>query len=333
MAFDPVPFAVGGGAEHSPEVFRTVCYAAMNGNEGVLGYDDLKVTALPTPAAAVNVGPGACGVLARYPGGSYQEYAGRNNATEQVNIAGTGASARTDMIVARVEDPYVSGEPWLDPSNPAVGPYIFNRVISNVPSTATSVKQLNLGFSAIPLARINIPPNSSVITQAMITNLRDLANPRSQRRLYSANPTATNNGPTSSTAVAWPSYAQWNVEVPEWATGMRVAWVLSGILQNRFSTTTDGTTAGYVRISLGGSSGVVTQGAAYDVLVDKAVSNLRVAIGGADTRDTNNSGLAALRGTTAVMRFEGSRTGGNTFLIADTGTSIQLDLEFYEATL
>lgn len=94
-----------------------------------------------------------------------------------VAIAATGsAGGRSDLIVAQVEDPNMAGEPWQTPTNPAVGPYIFTRVIPNVPAGTTSLRPLGYsGRSAIVLARVDLPASTGTVTASMITDLRELA--------------------------------------------------------------------------------------------------------------------------------------------------------------
>jgi hypothetical protein len=328
MAFDSVPWFVGGGAEHSPEIARVLAYAAFNGNEGVLSSTDLAVSALTTPGAAVNVGPGACAILNRATGGMYQAYAARNISTIPVSVAATGATPRSDMIIARVEDPYMAGEPWADPANAKVGPYVFARLISNVPNTATTVAELNLGYSAIPLARIDIPANTATITQAMLRNLRRVANPRRERIMLTVNPTLPDAGPTENTWKNWPDQAQWNVQIPAWATGAVLSWTLHGVRVERNSTTVDGSTYGQTRLRIGGAEQQVTQGASYDIVTDKSISVDRYTIGGGDTRSIP----ASIRGQTHQIRIQASRSGGNESINVDAGASVVVDVEFFEST-
>lgn len=316
MAWDSVPWLVGGGAQHSPEVARLLAYAAMAGNEGVIGSGDLKVSALGTPGSAVNVAPGACGILCRATGQQYQMYAGRMATQDTVSIAATGSgSGRSDLVVARVEDPWLSGEPWPDPTTPATGPYIFTRVIPNVPSTTTTVTGLNLGYSAIPLARIDIPASTATITQAMIVDLRRIANPRRERRLFTASPTAEQNL-TAASYAAWPSATSWSVAVPSWATQVKIAVTLASIQG------LNANTYGTVRAKLGS---LFTQHVVYDLDIASGGS-VRTTLAVGDTLSVPS----ALRGTTQTLSMEGLRSSGTGNLQADLATTVIADVEFVE---
>src|SRR5690606_29700444 len=131
MTWDAVPWFVGGGAEHSPEVARLLAYAATGGAEGIVLPTDLRVAPLSAPGSGVRVLPGAAPVRTRASGGALQTYVARLPVANTVSISATGSGAgRSDLIVARIEDPYVAGTPYQEPENPASGPYVFTRVIS-----------------------------------------------------------------------------------------------------------------------------------------------------------------------------------------------------------
>ncbi|MEV0267725.1 hypothetical protein AB0H43_03035 [Hamadaea sp. NPDC050747] len=318
MAWDSVPWFVGGGAQHSPEVARLLAYSAMRGNEGIVGSGDLAVKALAVPGASVRVLPGACSIINRASGGNYQVYAGRLISEDTVPIAATGSgSGRSDLVVARVEDPWLAGEPWPDPVDPTVGPYIFTRVISGVPSTTKTVTELGLGYSAIPLARIDIPASTGTITAGMIVDLRKVANPRRERSVFTVNPGATNTL-TSTAFTAWPSAASWSVAVPSWATKAIVRASIGGVNM------AVGIAHGEIRVSLGT---VTTQGTGYDETVPTGAVLDRKFWRCADTVTIPS----AMQGTTQTLRIEGYRASGATASVAaDTASSCEIDIEFIE---
>ena len=228
MAFDSVPWLVEGGAVHSGAVARTLPYAAFGGAEGVVESLDLKVSASPSPDGRVRAGAGACGINNTYPGQTGQAYVGRNTADEYVNIAPTAGAGRSDMIVARIDDPQYGG---TTPADPAVGPYIKLAVISNVGSTATDVPG-SVTYPAIPLARIDIPASTSTITSGMIVDLRKLIKPRNQHRLVHVAVPASNILDVTTPATPgkeWPIAGGINVNVPSWATKMTVLMMINGI--------------------------------------------------------------------------------------------------------
>lgn len=232
MAFDSTPWAIGGGAEHSTDVARTLAYNAANGNEGVVAATDLEVRELNVPGTSVRVLAGSCNVLNRTSGYRGQMYTGRAPSETEVPISATGSGAgRSDLIVVRVEDPTVDAQ-WDTPADPTAADYIFARVISNVPSGTETVAELGLGFSAIALARVDLPASTGTITQAMITDLRTVANPRSWRRLFTLSGVTadaewlrTPNAPGE----YFPDVARWDMTVPEWATSVNVVGTWAGV--------------------------------------------------------------------------------------------------------
>lgn len=218
MTWDPVPWFVGGGAVHSPEVARALAYAATNGKEGVVLPGDLRVHALAVPGQGVQVDDGGAYILSRAAGQNEQTYVGRNPTADTIAITPTGSTGKSVLIGVRVEDPSVAGEPWADPSDPAKGPYIFTRAI-NCPAGTTSWQSVSgrANDTALALARIDMPPNTGTITDSMVTNLRSLANPRSERVIVKGTIDGTRVTLTKDWK-AWPIRPIGGIWIPWWAT-------------------------------------------------------------------------------------------------------------------
>lgn len=318
MAWDSVPWFVGGGAEHSPEVARLLGYVAFRGNEGILGPGDCAVRALAVPGGKVRVMPGACAILNRALGGAYQAYAGRLVSEDEVDIPPTGSSGgRSDLIVARIEDPTLAGEPWQDPVDPTVGPYVFSRVIPNVPPTTKTVAELGLGYTAIALARVDVPASTGTITDAMIVDLRQVANPRRDRDIIAEGWWGTGTDDlTNSNWAEYPVGANYQVFVPAWATQVKVVATWAQI-QN-----VTGNTYGSVRVRLGS---VITESVNYDSVWNGG--SYRTNLLCADRVPIPS----AMRGTMQPLVMEAMRQAGQTgWMQMDGGSAIVLDYEFAE---
>lgn len=283
MAFDPVPWLVEGGAEHSARLARTMIYYFTGGQEGILNSESLRVQALDVPGSKVRIMPGVATIKNRALGSPNECYMMRAGEESPVDITATGSGgSRTDLIVARVENPHISGEPWQLPSDSAVGPYVFPRVISNVPAGIRTVHELDLGYSAISLAKVTIPANTATITNAMITDLRSICNPITGPMGPPGPPGAPgaqgepgqdapdegsdpcptyhchgdgddgDNGsgdpcPTSGSEWwNWPANATWTISIPSWATHLDVDVWMTGV-QLRV-----GSLSGIMRLLLGG---------------------------------------------------------------------------------
>src|SRR5699024_9791785 len=230
MAMERVPYLVGGGFEHSAEVMRAMLAAATSGAEGIVNAGDMKVAATAVPGTSVRIAPGNALIRNSYGGGTAQTYACRAASQTELAITATGSSgSRTDLVVARINDPtYAGGE--FDPTTFQAADF---AVIQGVPAGTSSVAGLNLGYPAIPLARITLPASTGTITNSMITNLRDIAIPRKERHLF-VRPLVQGDGVRRLAAEDaegqyWPDVTAWRVEVPEWAQRVRMVAQWGGV--------------------------------------------------------------------------------------------------------
>lgn len=223
MALNPVPWFVGGGAQHSPEVARELAWVATSGASGIVNALDLQVQALPVPGTSVNVMPGGAVIENLYPGGAQQSYIARNESLTAVSVAPTDSyGARSDLLVLRIDDPQYGG---TAPSDPTVGPYVRFEMITNVADTATTIP--NQDYPAIPLARIDIPASTATIEQSMITSLRKMAVPRSLEVLRIH---ASLDGDAGLTLSSTSDAGEWfpnaggnqDIDIPEWAVRAQI---------------------------------------------------------------------------------------------------------------
>lgn len=272
MAFEGVPWFVEGGAMHSAESARLIAYLATGGQEGVLTSTSLALAALPVPGGAINVMPGAGTIRNRALGGDFQSYVMRSSEQTQVPITPTGSSGpRTDLVIARVENPHISGEPWNTPADVTNGPYVFPRVVEGVDPAIRSIHELELGYSAITLGKLTIPANTGTVTASMITDLRSVCNPTTGTQPPPGSddgdgeceepdpvvvcPGTGDDGdnsdgepcpPTQTDYFTWPSSAAWNIKVPAWANYADIEITVSNA-QLRL-----GSLGGLLRLVIGG---------------------------------------------------------------------------------
>jgi hypothetical protein len=226
VAVENPPWLIGGpdkdtpGPEHTADVARLLAYVASAGSEGIVTPAALRVAAQATPTTSVRVLTGAGLILNRYTGAGEQTYTFRNPTQTTVPITATGsAGGRTDLIVARILDPQYEGQA---PANPQTFEYARFAVIQGVPAGTKSARDLNLTYPAIALAKVTIPANTATITQAMITDLREVANPHKDfvlRAKPAVVATAETLGATSTVGEWFPNVggAQ-SVTIPWWAT-------------------------------------------------------------------------------------------------------------------
>ncbi|MER7951980.1 hypothetical protein ABTY59_31775 [Streptomyces sp. NPDC096079] len=318
--WDGVPWYVEGGALHSEATLRLLAFAAFGSNEGVVGSKDLTVRALAQPDASVQVLPGACAVLNRAEGASYQAYAGRLPVPDTIPIASTGSQPRSDLVIARVENPFPPGEAWALPTDVEAGPYIFTRVISGVPPTtvARDLATLAPRDSAIVLARIDLPPGTTAVTQEMIKDLRSIANPRHERIQKTATlSAATLLGYSDGSWQNWPGeVTSWNLDIPRWATHAKVQVTLAGVRM------AGGAVAGSMHLILG-----TAPGAPIPIGDDQSAAVRRRTV----VLSTEFPIADELRSTTQALTVQTKIAAAGGDVQVDTLTWITLDIEFSEA--
>ncbi|WP_392838597.1 hypothetical protein [Streptomyces sp. LN500] len=309
MSLYQVPILVN-GATHSAEQFRAMVQDLARGAEGITQGTDLKVTQLSTPGTSVQVGDGS-GVVRGRVNAFQGTYAVRNQGAATVPIASTGGSGRSDMLILRVEDPQYEGT-----LNPAVDQINYFQVISGVSSSATTIPD---GRTGIPLARIDIPASTSTITNAMIKDIRTIANPRRDTRLLTQSPPSLSADITgsSSTYAYFSTALGWNITIPSWASTARIRVDFAGL---RLTT---GNIIGYVRATFGASLTL------QPTLVDdnQGTGARRIFMLAADTLTIPD----AYRGTTQLLRPQAAGGSGNSGRFSvDSASTFVATVEFEE---
>ena len=215
-------YAVDGGRVPAAMLRRTL-WASTGGATGVIGVGDLKVTALPTPGTSVNVAPGGAIMATRYAGASANEtYAVVNDATVSVAIPATGSGGgRTDYIILKIDDWHFDGSQQA-PADPKTALYCSLQRVSSI---------TGLGYPFVVLAKITIPASTGTITNAMITDMRKVAQPRTKRYVKGV-PLVANQKETlnSTTREYFPNPGKVTVDVPTWATNVKIRadWLMIG---------------------------------------------------------------------------------------------------------
>lgn len=311
MTLFQVPILVN-GATHSAQQFRMLVRDLARGAEGITEGDDLRVTQLSTPGSGVQIGDGSGVVRGR--AATYQgSYAVCNIGTDTVGVASNGGGGtRYDLVVLRVEDPEV-GDGTLDPVTDEIN---YFQVIPNVTSTTTSAPD---GRTCIPLARLAIPASTSTITNAMITDVRRVANPRRESRLLTQAPAGASANITGSTLVYsyFSTASGWNIAVPTWAAVARIKIDALGL-----------------RLTVNPFYGVFSATFGNDLIVqnvtidDNQSGTRRIPHGCADTLTIPDN----YRGTTQLLRIRGAGATGNTGTMNVDGNSTFIaTVEFEEA--
>lgn len=203
---------------------RLVLDVLLQGNAGVLGGGELKITASGTDMS-INVAPGRCAIPAGVlVSGIPVEgtYVGANTTVKNIPLPGSGAAGqnRTDIIVGRIYDnvlfagdsqsvfqtEYLQGS-WSS-ANPAPAP---------VPTYSHYTE----------LAEVRI--NALASSPTLVVDKRGLANPR-KLDVYLKADGGANNDAIGSSYVDWPGACHWTVNRPSWATTAQFEVDLMGLL-------------------------------------------------------------------------------------------------------
>lgn len=319
MAMERVPYLVGGGFEHSAEVMRAALAAATSGAEGVLGAGDFKVSPTAVPGTNVAVAPGNGLLRNSYVGGGAQTYAVRAPSQTQLPILATGsAGSRTDLVVARIDDPTYQGGAF-DPGTFEAAKF---EVIRGVPANTTIVAGLGLSYPAVALARITLPASTGTVTASMITDLRQVAMPRRERRLITVYPIGNVQDGTANEAPAG-RWASWPIgaddrpvlSVPIWATQLQIVVSISGAYYIPGSSTDS---------VIGLRTGFVSDGAQNGIAIAEAKGRYHYSVVG------THPVAESLRGTLQRINVQAFQSGGDGTFWADYQTSVAVDYEFSE---
>ena len=335
MAMERVPYLVGGGFEHSAEVMRAMLAASTSGAEGIVNAGDFKVRPLAVPGTSVRVAPGNALIRNSYGGGQAQTYACRAGSETEVPIEATGsAGSRTDLIVARIDDPTYQGG--------AFDPLTFEaarfEVIQGVPASTKTVAGLGLSYPAIALARVTLPASTGTVTSAMITDLRALAQPRKERHLF-VHPMTQADGIVRivnrrDIGDWWPNpdtITGWRIDVPEWAQRVRIIGQAGGVLIRRGSANAWGRVWARIGSQYDGT-GIDTQETSWDLASGTTGNHRESWITGAD-----RAVPAGLRGATNQMLSMRGRVissdNDDSLPVLDSLSVVSLDVEFYETAV
>lgn len=295
------------GADHSARAMRLMIRDLARGRQGVAESEDLKVRPLETPGPGVRVGDGSALIHGARPWqGAYTQ---SNIGDARVDVEQTGPFARTDLVVLRIEDPEWEGD--RDPRTQEIG---YFHVVQGVTADASAVPE---GMTGLALARVSLPRNTASVTAGMITDLRQVANPRTERVLRTVHPRKTQEAPGEHGQwAAWPQEATWDLDVPAWATTATVVVTLSGLRAEA------GSIYAELRTRLGERAAKPT------VVDDDGTTTRRFSTTLADTLTVP----PAYRGTRQHLAVEINQNDkyGDGKLTVAKGTTVTLDVAFTE---
>lgn len=333
MTFKNSAWAIDGAIMSSAQA-RQAAYSAA-AHEGVVLADDLKVTQLSTPGVGVQIAPGVVTILNRYQSVINESYSASNPSVHIIpesQMPASNPSARSYILAVVIGDPEFAqtGHPWMLASDPPAGEettfeYVRPTLIQ-VSAGATSIPGATYPYYA--LARIDIPANTTTITNSMITDLRRLANPRRQRDVsVSLASSWSNSSPAIMAQGGWTSWgaAQFQPQaiIPSWA---RFCTALVRVGGAYIPDVAAANIAGGIRLVLGSIVGPAT----YFDLPAGMSGNHRL-----DLEAAQRFGVASIAGTTVNLNIQAWQTApgsptANQRPRLQNASQIVVDLEFTE---
>lgn len=329
MTFFPAPLAVDGARLKSAHMRRGT-YASTSGVEGLVERVDLKVSQDVTPGPRLLISPGNAILLNRYQDTINESYVVSNEGThlvgpESMPTAQTGAKSYLVLITIADFAFSQSGHPWapssIDPEDAPDYQYVRPFILP-CPAGTTSFEQLALDFPAYALARLDIPSGATTITNAMITDLRAMARPRTSEEILFKVATGSNYlNAISPTFEAWAAMHT-GIKIPKWASVAKISGYVESAIAHK-------ATNGAIRVNIVGA------GATAITPFDRSTPS---GTGGTPTDRTGiNFGgvvnVASVAGTTRTVQIEGTvnSAASQNGLEQDVFTSSMIRIRFEEA--
>lgn len=339
-----VPWAIE-HAKHPASLARRQAQRQAGTGSGVDRPGDLKVQALNVPGTGFRVAPGGGVAQSRDSTATARESYGPLLRSEMqiTDVPGTGSSGgRRDLVILEITDPEMESvtysEPpdawgtggWLDGDN-----FCRITIIPGVASSVTSLDQITTGpfknVTGITLAAITWPASTGTITDAMITDLRRLQNPKSDRVFRPADLTVLQRlDGTGAEGVQFPNELTGligQIDIPEGMTHARISSTLANVRVPAGASTGQfwvqlGTNADPARV-VGPASSFDPAGSS-DTYRESWLYGATVAI------------PAAARGTTKSFimkaRVNASRPEAQQIYIDTAGSAI-VDIEFFQQAI
>lgn len=329
MTFDNAAWAIDGATMRS-SLARAQSYVASSGAQGVSQKGDLKVSELDDPSNGLLISSGSALILNGYQGDitvdADQSYTVTNQAVHTVTsdvMPTSNGSAKSYIVAIAIGDPEFPqvGHPFMGGGDPPSGEEAtFEYVRAVVIPCSSGAKSLpvDIGFPALPLARLDVPPSTTTITNDMIVDLRSMARPRSQLVQDYVSVSSGDNVVNS-----------WNrlggtiitVVVPPWAVTARVVGFVEGM---RIYDSGAGKLSAYVESDNRSTPNTNINESSVYFASERRTYN----VGG-------NINVSDIAGTTQKfsLRAETNSSGDNDFLRIDTSTGLFLSVYFEEAPL
>jgi hypothetical protein len=305
------------------EVGRLLAYVASGGTSGIVNPKDCTVHELDTPGSSIRVRAGAGVVQSAYAAAGQQSYCARNPDDDIASITATGSgSGRSDLVCARVLDKQYPG---VGSSGPET--FIVEDVDPGTTTVGDAVAQGKTGLAAAcALARVDLPARTSTVTQGMITDLREIVNPRFYQWTWTvsrpndaADDYLTSVKPNTQ---VWPSFASVSVPVPLWAIRAHCQSIITcGSEQGKNQANAAG---GRLELNFAGKAGADVF---FHIGIPTSIIQTATLVCGCNTDIAPSQ-----RGTNQTIEIKGWKSVSNAAELRSTwGTTVSHYVTFYEA--
>lgn len=309
------------GALTNAALARVGTFATSSGTEGVVQATDLKVS---VSGNVFSLAGGAALVLNRYQTAPNQMYVVANDGPHSIGaglMPPSSPSQQTYIVAVAVGDKEFSqaGHPFMAATDPPVGQESTFEYVRPIVVLESAFNSRN--YPAVPLARAVIPANTVTFTNAMLTDIRALARPRTDLRMaHVAGPASDNNlnggGGTPGTYEKFPNVTVITTVVPPWAKKAKIIGFIEGLKLTKAGT-------GKIRAYVEGQS------------TPSAVTNLDENTGTTVRRSYSFGGeidVSAYAGTTKSFSVEATPndTASKGAWVADNKTSVGMQVYFEE---
>lgn len=330
MTFDNAAWAIN-GAQMGADLARRAMYAEAR-QSGIVQKEDLEVTELAVPGVGILISDGVGLVINDYQTDPNEIYVVSNPGSHTIpsgDMPAANPAAKSYIVAVVVGDSDFSqaGHPWMTAEDPPEGEETtFEYVRPTLIEVSAGATTLDVNYPALVLARLDIPADTTTITNSMITDLRTLASPRQSQEMFVSPVESWTNAspdyiPAATDYQSWGSYSP-TVKVPSWATRAILVCSINGAVVIDSSVNI----AGSIRTKLGAVVGPV---ASFDFPVGRV---------GAQRDNLSTAGeydVTSVAGTTVVLDVEGfenipASPTTNQRLRLQNGSQMVFDVRFFE---
>lgn len=215
--------------DHSAADARHLTWALASGHSAVVTPTDFAVAVATASGAThdLNVAPGSAIITCK---SAHEAYSLTITDTTQLTLDDTGASSRSDLIVARIND-----EGNADGHGVSGQPAAAIEVIKDVPAGTIDTSGLAYAHPAIALARVDLPANTTAPTAAHIVPLARALHDRSLTVHHTAVTSAATTTWSNSGLSAVLADCAFTTTPPAWARAATITVSVDGLLCNAAS--------------------------------------------------------------------------------------------------